>query len=114
MKVIYVAGPYNGKDHLDIQQHILNASKVAIECWKKGWAVICPHKNTAGFEAYEGENIKWQTWIDGDIELLKRSDAIVMVEGWEESKGATMEFEFALKHRIPTYTSVNNVPNEQI
>lgn len=110
MKVIYTAGPYNGTDHLDIKQHILNASKVAIECWKKGWAVICPHKNTGGYEGYEGDGVDWNTWIKGDLEILKRCDAIVMVEDWEESKGANMELEKAKEWGLDIYYSVDEVP----
>jgi hypothetical protein len=95
MKLIYTAGPYNGTDHLDIKQHILNASKVAIECWRKGWACVCPHKNTGGYEAFEDELIDWGTWVRGDLEILKRCDAIVMVKDWKESRGAKLELNLA-------------------
>jgi hypothetical protein len=110
MKIIYTAGPYSGKDSLDIQQNIINASRVAIECWRRGWAVICPHKNTSGYETFEGGNINWGTWLKGDLEIISRCDAIVMIQGWEKSKGARMELDFANKKGIRVYQSIDDVP----
>ena len=109
--IIYVAGPYNGKDPLDVKQHILNASKVSIECWKRGWACICPHKNSSGFESYEDDKLTWETWINGDLEILAKCDAIVMVDDWHESKGALIELEFAKEKGIIIFMSIDDVPN---
>jgi hypothetical protein len=109
MKVIYVAGPYTGKNHFETKQNILNAEKVAIECWRKGWAVICPHKNTSGFEVVEDKKINYNTWINGDLEILSRCDAIVMVDGWKGSKGAMKELEKAKEFGLSIYFSAFDV-----
>ncbi len=51
MKVLYISGPFSDQDRVHgIQQNILRASRIALSCWSAGWAVICPHKNCAGFE----------------------------------------------------------------
>jgi len=110
MKLIYVAGKYNGKDPIEIKENILKAERVALECWRKGWAVICPHKNTGGFEIYEGEQfISWNTWMDGDLEMVGRCDAIVMVDNWVFSQGARMELNHAQQLKKEVFMSVDDV-----
>ena len=49
MKVIYVAGKYTGKSEWETFLNIQHARVVAHDLWYKGWAVICPHSNTAFF-----------------------------------------------------------------
>lgn len=99
MKIAYVAGPYRGKDEFAVWQNILNAKRVAIKLWKKGYAVICPHANTAHFEHFSAtmkdcqvvDNIADTTWLKGDLEILSRCDLVVMAPGWAKSEGARME-----------------------
>ena len=91
MKVIYLAGPYRSPTEHGVQQNIEAASKVAMEVWKLGAVCICPHKNTAFF----GGALPDETWFKGDYELLRRSDAILMMETWESSGGAMHEKLFA-------------------
>lgn len=38
---------------------------------------------------------KWKEYIDIDLELLKRCDAIVLLKGWENSHGCRIELKFA-------------------
>ena len=78
---------YRSDKEWDVLSNIRHAEKYAIKYWKKGYAVICPHKNTALFGGVCGDNV----WLEGDKEFLKRSDIIVMIPGWENSEGATEE-----------------------
>ena len=99
MKVLYIAGPYDHQDPIHgIQENIINASRVALEYWRQGWAVICPHMNTAGF--HHVKDIPPETWIQGDLEILARCDAILMIPGWTKSSGAKAERDYALEHGI--------------
>lgn len=100
--VLYIAGPFTDDDEIHgISLNILNASKIALDCWKKGWAVICPHKNTAGFEHVS--DVDPGVWYHGDLAFLVRCDAILLIPGWEESSGARTEQAFAIKHNIPMF-----------
>jgi hypothetical protein len=111
MKLIYVAGPYTAETHTGIENNIRNAENVAIQLWAKGWAVICPHLNTAHFERYEGvANIDYHTWIDGDMEILKRCDAIIMIENWEYSKGSKAERKFCMENNIQVFYANLRIP----
>lgn len=92
MKVVYLAGKYRSGTEYGVHCNIRAAESFAIEIWKLGVACICPHKNTA----YLGGAVDDQVFLDGDFELIKRSDAIFMMQGWEDSEGASAELEFAL------------------
>jgi hypothetical protein len=98
MKVLYIAGKFHSEEEGGTQRNIARASKVALECWRKGWAVICPHKNTAGFQY--ATDVPDENWYAGYLEILSRCDAILMMNGWEESIGAIMECDFAHSHGL--------------
>jgi len=92
--ILYISGPFSHSDTLHgIDENILKASKIALEAWMKGWAALCPHKNTSGFQHCPE---KWETWMDGDVSFIRRmspqeGDAILLIHGWELSKGARIE-----------------------
>jgi len=91
MKLVYVAGPFRAKTHWNQELNIRNAEMLALRLWKMGAAVICPHTNT---RFYQGE-CPDETWLEGDLEMLRRCDAIVMTNFWELSKGAVQEHALA-------------------
>jgi len=91
MILVYVAGPYRAKTPRGIVENIRKAEAVAIKYWKRGYAVICPHLNTALLDGVAPDEV----WLKGDLEMLGRCDIIVMMRGWENSKGATAEHNYA-------------------
>lgn len=94
--LVYVAGPYNG----NVDENIQRAEKVSIELIKKGYSVITPHKNTAHYEKYEGEDLNINTWMEMDFNIIKRCDAVFVMENWEGSEGVAQEIHFAKTHGI--------------
>ena len=96
MKVIYVAGKYNAPTEWELVLNIRHAETEARKLWKQGWAVICPHKNTAHFGGLLDDPIADRNmWLDGDLEMIRRCDAIYMIQGWEKSGGAVEELKLA-------------------
>ena len=96
---MYIAGPYDDPDpHHGVLDNITKASRISLEYWRKGWAVICPHMNTAGF--HHVQDVPRETWTQGDLEILSRCDAILMIPGWTRSPGAKAERDYALEHGI--------------
>lgn len=104
--IVYISGPYSAKTYKERQANIEAARKVAYEYWRKGFTVICPHANTANFDDCYGKHIGHEGWLKGDLEILLRCDAIVMMYGWEESKGACMEHAYAQLIGIPIFYAV--------
>jgi hypothetical protein len=97
MKVCYVAGKYRSNTEWGLVQNIRHAEEVALKLWEEGYAVICPHKNTAHFGGAIPDGKEHEMWIEGDLELLRRSDVVCMLQGWEQSEGAKAEYELAVE-----------------
>lgn len=96
MRVAYIAGPYRADTIEGIEANIAAARKVSLKYWKLGYAVICPHLNTAMFDGECDDSV----WLTGDIEIMLRCDVVVMMETWKQSGGATNEHARALNHGI--------------
>lgn len=94
MKIVFISGPYRAPTPWQIQANIRRAAEVALHYWKQGYAVICPHMNTALFDGEANDNV----WLDGAIEIMLRCDLIVMMPGWECSDGARDEYRVAQYH----------------
>lgn len=110
MRIAYVSGPYRADDIEGVQDNIYEARKIAVELWKMGFAVICPHTNTANFPDSGVEfNHKERDiqYIKGDLEFLSRfhggKDIIVMSPRWIDSEGARKELSHAINLGISAY-----------
>lgn len=110
MKVIYIAGPFRAssqyasgqQDAWGIQCNVMAAMALALEVWRMGKVALCPHSNTMFFQNAAPDHV----WLDGDLELLKRCDAVLMTPDWERSSGARAEHAFALKLGLPVFYDV--------
>lgn len=105
MKVVYVAGPFRGPDSWAIENNIRRAEALALEAWKLGAAVICPHTNTRFFQGAAPDHI----WLDGDLAILEKCDAILLTPDWEQSSGARAECDHAKAHQIPVLFSITEL-----
>lgn len=97
LPVVYTAGPYRGKDNFEIAENIRRAERLALFVWKMGGVALCPHLNTANFQHTLPDDV----WLEGDIELLSRCDAVALVEGWERSEGTLVEKAYCEQNNIP-------------
>jgi nucleoside 2-deoxyribosyltransferase len=98
MRLLYVAGPYRSKlGPWGVAQNIERARVVARELWAMGFAVICPHSNTAMMDGTDTDSL----FLEGDLVMLERCDMLVAVEGWQNSAGTLGEIEHAKEHGIP-------------
>ena len=96
MKLVFVSGPYRGKDFMDIERNIQNAQLASMRLWRQGYAVFCPHLNSAHFDGLVPD----ETFLAGDIEILGRCDCIFMLKNWQDSVGARAEYQYAIEHRL--------------
>ncbi len=96
MKIAYIAGKYRGNSDNEVYENIQKARKVAIKYWKLGYAVICPAMNSAFMSGVCDEEV----FLKGYLELVKVSDIVVMMKGWNGSEGAVTERLQAMEYGI--------------
>lgn len=97
MHRIYLSGPITGAP--DYKQRFQEAEE---ELKAAGYRVINPAN--LGIEG-----LSWQEYMEVDMTLLDMCDTIVMLEGWERSKGACIERDYAVKKQYKVYNSLNEV-----
>jgi len=93
VKIIYVAGPYRNPSEHMVLKNIMAARDKALFVWRNGGVAICPHLNT--FFMGGAFELPDKTWLDGDLEIIRRCDAIWMIPGWEGSGPSKREEEEA-------------------
>lgn len=108
-KLVYIAGPFRAKpDPLNQyvqKKNIDEAADLALEVWKLGAVAVCPHLNTAPFQGALPDEV----WLDGDLTLMRRCDAVLMTPRWHESEGARVERDVALEHGVPVFYTLESM-----
>jgi len=99
MKLLYIAGPFRAATRWKMQCNIRRAEAIALEVWQGGFACICPHLNSANFTGEADDKV----WLEGDLEILKRCDAVIMTPNWRTSSGAKAEYLYAKARGIPVF-----------
>lgn len=82
---IYVAGPMTGKPDLNFP--VFHAAAAALRA--EGWEVVNPAEINADPSA------GWHDCMRADIKQLVDCHAVLMLPGWEWSKGASLEHHIA-------------------
>jgi nucleoside 2-deoxyribosyltransferase len=104
VKLIYIAGPYTAPTPEGVAANIERARKAACRCIERGWAVICPHTNSAGMDKYGHEY-----WYAADLEMLGRCDAMYVLLNYERSRGTLAEIRFARENGIMIFYEGDNL-----
>lgn len=99
MKVIYVAGPFTARDSWSREQNVRRAEEAGLLIAQAGAMPMIPHANTRFFEGL----CTPEFWYEGTLELLRRCDAVAVVEGYELSKGTKAEITEAMERHLPVF-----------
>lgn len=93
MLIVFISGPYRG----NVAHNIAIARKHAEKIWQAGYCALCPHLNSAHMDGLCDDS----AFLEGDMAMLRRSDMIYLIPGWERSIGARAEWEEAKRLLIP-------------
>ena len=94
-KMIYVSGPVTKNDNATEQFEEADAF-----LRKRGHIPLNPIRIDAPHPLKMG---KWLYYMRKSVELLMKSDALFLLDGWEKSDGARIEFDLCVKLGIPIY-----------
>lgn len=111
MKVIYVAGKYTAPTIEGVIDNVAKAEEAGKEVLAAGHVPLIPHCISAHWDIDSRfTHFEHGDWLNKFCyPLLKKCDGIYLYDGWEESKGAQMEYEVAKLHGIPIYFSVEDI-----
>ena len=90
-KRVYISGPITGV--IEAEEYFREAEQ-KIEA--AGFIAINPYTLING-----SGKLTWEDYIDMDLAILKKCNCIYMLNGWQNSRGATLEKAFAKRHNIP-------------
>ena len=99
LPVVYIAGPYRAPTPWQVLAHVRAAQEAALAVWKMGAVALCPHSNTGLFDGECPDEV----WLQGDLELLRRCDAVLMIGAWAQSQGALGERRLAEALELPIF-----------
>ena len=101
VKLVYVAGRYSASSDRTVEENVEAARAVArlVVAAHPLLFPVVPHQLNAGVE--DLGDYEW--WLAGTLELMRRCDAVVMVPGWEGSRGACAEREEAHRLGLPVF-----------
>lgn len=96
MKRVYLSGPITGHPN-----HRIEFAEAGVLVAAMGAIPVDPHDIPAACEDfscldggvppnYDGKH-SWDCYMRGDIAVLMGCDEVVLLKGWETSKGATLE-----------------------
>lgn len=105
MKLVYIAGPFRAPSAWEIEQNIRRAEELALRVWQAGHVAICPHTNTRFYQGAAPDEV----WLEGDLVILRRCDAVLLVEGWERSVGTLAEIAEARRYGIPVLENLGEL-----
>lgn len=108
MKIIYIAGPYSGDSRPEtIERNIREAEQYALALSDRQIGFFCSHAHTEHFTTSKGSKAPEQFYYDMGMEFLQRCEAVLAIPGWEASKGAREEVEWAKAHHMQVFYPKN-------
>lgn len=103
-KLLYLAAPYTHADPAIMESRFNAVNKKAAELMRNGNVVFSPISHSHPI-AWAGNLplTDWEFWEHQDMPYLHNSSilAVLMLDGWEESKGVAAEIKRADELRIP-------------
>lgn len=103
MQFVYIAGPYTAPTYLEIDTNIRRAAEAFKTLAEAGVGAFCPHMHSAHFEVI-APDVRPSYWYELDLNFLRAGcDALLLLPGWEFSKGSLKEKAVAEQLGLPVF-----------
>lgn len=103
---VYCAGPYSGPSYEQRRDNTQRAADVGARVAALGAYPVVPH--LVGHHVAELCHVEhaYEWWIEVTADELRTCDAVFLVPGWEQSRGASGEQTLALELGLPVFTTM--------
>lgn len=104
---VYISGPITGIPSLNIQAFRDAEQKIR----SMGMNPVVPHDL---FEGIDTQDFKWEDFMRGCIKCLMDCDAVITIEGWNDSEEARIEVDLARKLKMDVFPlhNIKQLANE--
>lgn len=109
--LIYVSGPYTASTAKDLTQNIERAKLAGLNVRAAGFVPVVPHLAVLNDDP---KVFTYDKAMNECLEILRRCDAILMMDGWIRSRGACMERDAALRFKIAVFYSIEELSEMEI
>ena len=103
--MIYVSSPYTSADAATVEYRVTAVEMFTGELLRRGVTAFSPiaHSHRIAKSANPPLPTAWEWWRKHDQEYILSSGALVvlMLPGWQESKGVADEIELAQRSQLP-------------
>jgi hypothetical protein len=96
---IYISGPISGLPNYNFEAFREAEENIA----EKGHVAINPHTVCTNISG------GWDEYMRADIRALMTANAILMLPGWEKSRGAIIEFWLATELGMRVFFSIDDI-----
>jgi len=96
MSLLYLAGKFRDTTCWRMICNVRRAEEVASELWQCGYAVLSPHLNHGVFQGMVDEGVIMAACMI----MVDRSDGVVVIENWDNSEVAQLDFVVVSKRGI--------------
>ena len=98
--IAYLAGPMSG-----IPEYNYPAFAMAASTWRNaGHEVLNPAENFNGDTSRE-----YREYMRADLDMLLKAEAVALLPGWDQSKGARFELHVAQLLGLPIYSAEQGI-----
>mgnify|MGYP000004507069 FL=1 len=99
----YLASPYTNPDPQVRERRFVEAYRAASALMARGEAVFCPIAHSHPIDLYAPLPQTTEFWMAMDLPVLRRCDRmkVLMLDGWQNSKGIALEMKAAEAMGIP-------------
>jgi len=112
MKRVYLAGKYSDNNVLDVLKNIGRGEHYAAKLFMAGFAPFCPWHDKDYVLRHFDKEFTVPMFYDYSMAWLEVSDCVVVLSGYETSKGTLAEIKRAEELGIPVFYDIEKFIEE--